>query len=895
MRAVSRLLSIALLAVALYAVPASAQNGRITGTVRDASGTALSGVAMRATNQRTSASSRATTGADGRFTISGLPAGSYTVAASMPGLRTVSQNVQVAANQTVSLDLVLQAVTLEAVTVTAMLREQELAKVPFSIAAPTAQALRLRGAENIEGIAANVAGFSVQNLGPGQSTVAMRGVSSGQIARDQPGVKEDVGAYLDDAPVSLSLFTPDLDLFDVSRVEVLRGPQGTLFGAGSLAGTVRYISTEPELGATHTFGEVGLHQVRSGAAGNNAKLGFNVPVGDESAFRIVGYSSDLAGWMDAVQPNLRVNHDVNGGNRTGARLAWRFEPSGRFSLTPHLAYQKVRTNGWNRKDDFNILANPYTTSRPAVALGPRELFTQQEEPFSDEFFLGAVNLRYAFSSAVSLTSITSFTRRNIKVTRDGGALFASVIGASIGLPEDIYTLDAPFDDKTTSKVWTQELRLAGGAGRLTWVVGGFYSHNERHFGQDVIAIGFDTATAPIFGAPYGFTQGLRAPKDHLFWSDLNYDLGQGAVFGEATLSPSARFDLTAGLRYYNFSEDRGLIFDGFLTNANTGTALVTDTGATNADGVVPRFIASYKPSDAVTVNLQAARGFRLGGINDPLNYPSCVGTDSATFSGHGAWNDQKVWNYEASVKSRVFGGRGSVNVSAFYMDIQDLQLNVTAGSCSSRLVFNAPTARSQGVEVEINATPTQNLDVAFSAALNDSKLTSTDTTGGVNVISGIQSGNRLPGVPKVQLTGALTYGWNVAPGSRASITGSFQHVGSRFTAIDDFGTGVCLSGVNPCPFGTVDMTKFEADEGGVTIGGPLTQSVFSFNPELPAYTLLNLRAGLRRSGWEAALFINNVTDERALLALDRERGTRARVGYLTNQPRTVGVSLRFDY
>src|SRR5580765_4807982 len=317
LRAVSRLLGLALLAVVLYANPALAQNGRLTGTVRDAGGSALSGVASRATNQRTLATSRATTDADGRFTISGLPPGGYTVAASMPGLRTVSQNVQVAANQTVALDLVLQAVTLEAVTVTAMLREQELAKVPFSIAAPTAQALRLRGAENIEAVAANVAGFSVQNLGPGQSTVAIRGVSSGQIARDQPGVKEDVGAYLDDAPVSLSLFTPDLDLFDVSRVEVLRGPQGTLFGSGSLAGTVRYISTEPELGATHTFGEVGLHQVRSGTAGNNAKLGFNVPVGDKSAFRIVGYSSDLAGWMDAVQPNLRVNHDVNGGNRTG--------------------------------------------------------------------------------------------------------------------------------------------------------------------------------------------------------------------------------------------------------------------------------------------------------------------------------------------------------------------------------------------------------------------------------------------------------------------------------------------------------------------------------------------------------------------------------------------------
>ena len=112
----------------------------------------------------------------------------------------------------------------------------------FSVVAPTQQALRNRGAESLEDVAANVAGFSIQNLGPGQSQIAMRGVSAGQIVRDQPGVKEQVGVYLDESVISLSLFTPDLDLFDMSRIEVLRGPQGTLFGSGSLSGTVRYIT-----------------------------------------------------------------------------------------------------------------------------------------------------------------------------------------------------------------------------------------------------------------------------------------------------------------------------------------------------------------------------------------------------------------------------------------------------------------------------------------------------------------------------------------------------------------------------------------------------------------------------------------------------------------------------
>src|SRR5260370_14407279 len=221
---VGRFFALAALAAALYAVPASAQNGRISGVVRGVGGGVMSGATVRATNQSTGASTRTTSAADGSYTISNLAPGVYTVAASLPGLRTVSKNVQLAAGGAVSLDLALEPILLEPVTVTAMLREQELKDVPFSIAAPSTDALRIRGADNIEQIAANVAGFSVHDLGPGQSQPAIRGASSGQIARDQPGVKEDVVVYLDETPISLSLFTPDMDLVDIARVEVLRGP-----------------------------------------------------------------------------------------------------------------------------------------------------------------------------------------------------------------------------------------------------------------------------------------------------------------------------------------------------------------------------------------------------------------------------------------------------------------------------------------------------------------------------------------------------------------------------------------------------------------------------------------------------------------------------------------------
>ncbi|CAN5831878.1 TonB-dependent receptor [soil metagenome] len=861
----------------LCAVPALAQtpDGLITGVVRDARGAPVPAATVTVTSMASRTSRSTTTAVDGAYTVAGLPPGAYSVAVSSFGFGGASRTgVQVSGRTVV--DLVLDPLRIEAITVTAMLREQELADVPFSIAAPTAQVLRTRGVENIEGIAANVAGFSVQNLGPGQSQVAIRGASAGQIARDQPGVKEQVGVYLDDSPISLSLFTPDLDLFDLSRVEVLRGPQGTLFGAGSLAGTARYITNQPELGRQHLFGEIGGSMIDGGGAGGNVKVGANLPLGGMAAARVAGYHSQIGGYMDAVQPDFSVRENLNSGQRTGARAAVLFQPSDRFSITPRIVAQRVEMDGWNRIDAFNILANPYTTSRRAVTLGERQLFTQIDEPFTDDFVLADVNIRYDVGR-VNLTSVTAYTVRDVLVVRDAGALTASITGGSIGLPENVYTLDSPLDDATESTVFTQEVRVAGGSDRLRWLVGGFYSNNQREYSQILTVRGFESAS----GIP---TRGLRAGRDELYWSDLAYDLRQIAVFGEGTLAVTDRLDFVGGLRYYSFDEDRDQVFDGLFVLDDLGTEVVSVPGSTSSDGFAPRFIASFRASDNLRLNAQVARGIRLGGINDPINVPLCTPQDLATFSGRDSWRDEKAWNYEVGAKSRLLGGRGSFNLSAFYMDITDLQLNVTAGSCSSRLVFNVPKARSQGLEAEFTATPTDRFDISVAATFNDSQLRSTltSTAGGgqVSVVSGIESGNRLPSVPQVHAAAAATYRFPLRPGSFAFLTGSYQHVGSRYTQIDDLAQG----------FGTVNLTTYGAN----TIGGPLTQSAFTFDPQLPAYNLLNLRAGLMRERWEAALYINNLADERAFLALDRERGTFARVGYLTNPPRTVGLTLRFN-
>ena len=460
--------------------------------------------------------------------------------------------------------------------------------------------------------------------------------------------------------------------------------------------------------------------------------------------------------------------------------------------------------------------------------------------------------------------------------RDATALTASISGGTIGLPERVYALDAPLNDATTAKAWTQELRFSGGPRSLPFVAGGFFSHADRDYGQTLPVIGFQD----LSGIP---TQGLRAPSDTLFFSELGYKLNQFALFGEGTLSVTDEFSVTGGLRFYHFSEDKEQVFDGLFANDNTGTTLVSQPGSTDANGVAPRVIATYKLSDHANLNGQISRGFRLGGINDPLNVPLCTPQDLVTFGGRDTWKDETLWNYEGGVKSRVLNGKGAFSLSGFYMDIHDLQATVTAGSCSSRVVFNVPKARSAGVEVEFDVAPNRNIDFAISTIFNNaelrSTLTSTDPSGSVSVVSGIEKGRRLPTVPKFQLATAATYQWEVKSGTLAYVTGTYQHMGSRFTQVGDE------------DLGTLDLLSFGAN----TIGQPLTASTFRYDPELPAYDLLNLRAGVRRNVWDVSVYINNVTDERALLSLDRERGTRARIGYLTNLPRSFGVATRIDF
>lgn len=750
------------------------------------------------------------------------------------------------------------------IIVSATKRDTTIQDVPFSINAQTQEDIQRSGAVTLEDLSRNVAGLTIQNLGPGQSQVSVRGISAGQVVRDQPGVKEQVGVYLDESVISLSLFTPDIDLFDLNRVETLRGPQGTLFGSGSVGGTIRYITNQPRLGVTEGTVEANVNIIDGGNAGSHLKGAVNLPLGDNAAIRAVGYYTRYAGFIDAAGPGGGEN--VNDGERYGGRIALTFEPTDNLSITPRVIYQKIEVGGFNRQEVFNLFANPFTTTRPAVQLGEREQFLLLPERFEDETFIADLTVKIGLGS-MDLTSVTSYINRDILVSRDASALTGSV-SVDLGFPETGVALASNLRDTTDLSTFTQELRLASDYdGPFQWLIGGFYSDVQRDYRQRLPTPGYDAFTDATLGAGTSAAVANGFPADSPFNSDLPFDIKQFAVFGEATYDITEKLTFTAGGRYYDFEETRTITTGGLFANGDAG---VVDTTA--SDGFTPRFLLSYKASDSVTINAQAAQGFRLGGVNDPLNTPLCNAQDLALFGGFQDYDDETLWNYELGVKTQ--GDGFTFNAAAFYNDITDLQVTLDAGSCSSRIVFNVPEAFAAGIEAEFGFQPAPGLNFDLSGSYIQSEFNST-LPGPLASATGIRDGNRLPSVPEFQLSASGSYEWELGDSTTAFITGSFQHVGSRFTQPADQENNP-RTFVHGLPFG----------------GAPATAST-TVDLELPDYQLVNISAGVELDrGLSLTAYVTNLFDENPLLSFDRERGGRARLGFNIGQPRTFGVTAR---
>ncbi|WP_242447511.1 TonB-dependent receptor [Aurantiacibacter aquimixticola] len=755
-----------------------------------------------------------------------------------------------------------------AIIVTATKRAANIQDIPFSINAQTADDIQRSGAVTIEDLSRNVAGLSVQNLGPGQSQVSVRGVSAGQVVRDQPGVKEQVGVYLDESVISLSLFTPDLDLFDLNRVETLRGPQGTLFGSGSVGGTIRYITNQPVIGLTEGVVEGNINRVDGDDLGYHLKGAINVPLGGNVAARAVGYYTQYGGFIDAAGSGGGQN--VNDGERYGGRLSIRFDNGAGLSVTPRVVYQRVEANGFNRQEVFNLYANPFTVSTDPFIFDDRQQFLLLREGFEDETLIADLVADVDLGGII-LTSVTSYTDREILVSRDASALTGSV-SVDLDLDNDAVFLPSNLRDTTDLETWTQELRLASDTdGPLQWLIGGFYQDTSRFYRQRLPTPGYAAFVDDALGD--GTSAAVANGFDNLdspFNSDLPYDIEQFAVFGEATYSLTDRFDITAGARYYNFDETRTITTGGLFANGDAGQV---DT--TSSDGISPRVLLSYDITPDLTLNAQASKGFRLGGVNDPLNTPLCNDEDLALFGGFQDYDDESLWNYEVGAKAQ---GRGFyANAAAFYTDISDLQVTLDAGSCSSRIVFNVPEAHTMGVEAEFGVTPLDGLDFVVSGSLLEAEFDSTlpDPLAGA---TGIREGNRLPSVPEFQVSVTGSYEFPIARNADAYFAAAFTHVGNRYTQPSD-------QEDNPRTF--VSNLPF--------LGAPGTDETV-VDLLLPSYELLNLSAGVDMdNGLSVIAYVNNVFDENPLLSFDRERGGRARLGFAVGQPRTYGMTVRKEF
>ncbi|MGZ5650962.1 MAG: TonB-dependent receptor, partial [Usitatibacter sp.] len=538
------------------------------------------------------------------------------------------------------------------------------------------------------------------------------------------------------------------------------------------------------------------------------------------------------------------------------------------TITPRVIYQKVTADGFNREEKYNLYANPFTTTVPPVTFQDNQQYLLQREKFEDKTTIADLVAKVGFRG-FDLTSVTTYTDRSILVSRDASALTGSV-SVDLAYPTAGVMLPSRLNDTTDFKGFTQELRLSSsGKGPLQWLAVAFYADTDRKYAQRLPTPGYDTFTDATLGAGTSAAVANGFGPNSPYNADIPYNLKQTAIFGEASYDLTSQLTGTAGIRWYDYKEERTFKSGGLFSDGSN------QSDKTKSDGYNPRFLLAYKSSPNVTWNAQASKGFRLGGVNDPLNIRLCTEQDAAIFGGYQRYSDESLWNYEVGVKMGLPGLR--FNAAAFYTQMKDLQVTLDAGSCSSRVVFNVPKAHSSGVEVEMNYRVNDNLELGFAGSAINAQFDSTVRDGSGNVLGGIRDGNRLPSVPKAQFTASATYNFNVV-GHESYVTASWQYVGSRFTQPSD-------QEDNPRTF--VHGLPF--------LGAPASAAT-TLDLELPKYNLVNLSAGMEfQRGFSAVVYVNNLTDEKALLSFDRERGGRARLGFQTSQPRTIGVTLRKSF
>jgi outer membrane receptor protein involved in Fe transport len=739
---------------------------------------------------------------------------------------------------------------LQEIVVTAEKRTSTVQDTPISMTALSGDQMQQLGITTLNDVIAEVPGISVRTAGPGQTELEMRGLSS------SGGAAPTVGFYLDDYPLSPPAaalngkVVVDPDLYDLNRVEVLRGPQGTLYGAGSMGGTVKLVTNAPQLKEFSGTAEVSGSGTHGGGFNRGGNLMLNVPlVKDALALRVVLTDKYMDGWINrvvlgdqfpvptnpcpgwtvgctrgdvtAVTPTEvvpRINWERLQGGR--ANLLW--QPIEPLQINAIFMYQKIEMGGYSQYD-----------LPPGITDAHYQPFNVGE-PTYDIFRLYGLTINYDMGFA-QLTSASSYYTREENQTQDDSEALYSVVGLFGTTIPQFYNI--PFNETDNTRVFSQEIRLAStGTGRFQWIAGLFYSDFESIFSEY-------NASVPLAFISVG---GAAANPLGIIYQAYNpYHIKQYALFGEGTYALTDTLKLTAGIRGYKYNSRADLETSGFATTSgNAGQTLNTFTQSNS--GANPKVTLSYESNHQLTVYGTIARGFRPGGINQQIPASICtINTET--------YGPDNVWNYEIGEKARLLDNRLVVNADVYYIHWEQVQ-QIINQPCGYPLTLNAGTGASYGPELELTAQLTPRWTFTFAGTYTHATLTSVNSAVSA-ADTALVPGINILNIPKYTQTASLNYA------QRA--------------------------------FGDFDFTARLSN----SLVGPMTDIQYTY-ATLPSYNLLALRFGLVSKQLSAYLFGENLTDKRAALGINTTAfawTTPSVVRVVTNQPRTIGIDLNYKF
>ena len=753
---------------------------------------------------------------------------------------------------------------LEEITVTAEKFTSTIQNTPISISALSGEQLAAAGLTRIEDIAHEIPGLSMRSAGPGLTEYEARGLAS------NGGAAPTVGFYLDEIPLSPPALSQsgkvviDPDLYDIQRVEVLRGPQGTLYGSGSMGGTVRVITNQPKLGVFE--GSVqGTGSYTDGGNGNyGGNLMLNLPLGDKLALRVVLSHLYRSGWIDnktvspfpinfastirgpvETTPVTNVIHNANDEQLSGARLSLLFKPSDDLSILATAFKQDLHLGGYDLID-----GSPVSQSPSRVSNAHFEAFPLREGVRDDISIFGiTVNANVGFAD---MTSGTSYWDRNAVQTQDASeSIYWTNKGGTPGVGGALF-VPVPYAERDPSHQFSEEIRLTShDSGGLHWVAGAFYS--------SLRSIWNENGASPLNATP-------AVPDGSYFISYNPYTVKQTALFADGSYKFTDQWKLSAGVRWYRYNSEQHEFSWGFDGPNFTPPAVATVTKASDK-GFNPRVDLAYTPSTDFTGYVTAARGFRPGGANQILPPPSSP--PFCALPGPLQFGPDSVWNYEVGEKAKLFDNWLTINSDFYYITWKGVQQVYTL-TCGYQFYDNAGDGRSFGPEIEINAKLSNNWSASLSGAWTDSKITHPNA----EYITYLTT--------QVTLPDGVTRPCASASGCTAPIMNVVKDTASLSVT-----------------YSTTLMSDYQLSARvSDSFIGSSHDVAYYFNYTLPSYNLANARVSLAHDNWSANLFVDNLTNKVALMTANNtsfQFNIPQLVRYSTNQPRTVGAQINYKF